>query len=68
MNTAALSAEKENLFSRYHKGEISFDDLSRGVYKIDHPAPKWPRKALRLLMMAFLPLLFVGSATQHHER
>jgi hypothetical protein len=38
------------------------------VYQIDHPAPKWARKALRLLMMAFLPLLFVGSATQHHER
>jgi hypothetical protein len=68
MNRAALSGEKEILFGRYHKGEISFDDLSRRVYEIDHPARRWPLKALWFVMAAFLPLLFVGSATEHHER
>jgi hypothetical protein len=59
--TATLSARKEALFEQYNRHELSFDDLSRQVYEIDHPTPKWPLRWAKVLITAFLPLLFVGS-------
>jgi len=66
-STEALSGEKEALFERYHRGEISFEHLSRRVYDIDHPSPKWPRTMVMFVVAAFLPLLFVGAGNQRAE-
>jgi len=67
MNAMEQSGQKERWFDRYNRGEISFDELSQKVYAIDHPKPGWQRQALKFLVGAFLPLLFVGTATSHND-
>ena len=68
MSMAVLSGEKENLFDKYNRREISFDQLSQKVYEIDHPPSTRLRKALKILVAAVLPLLFVGPGVQRNER
>jgi hypothetical protein len=54
-----LSAEKYRLFAAHERGELSFDELRKRVYEIDHKSSRL-RSMLKLVIGAFLPLLFVG--------
>lgn len=60
-SAAAVTAEKERLFSRYKDGGMSFDQLAAKIYELDHPV-RPVRQLSRWLIGLFLPLLFVGRA------
>jgi hypothetical protein len=63
-----LSGQKEKLFERYSRGELSFDQLAQQVYAIDHPAPHWTRALIKTMIAAFLPLLFIPTVADSGAR
>ena len=55
-----LYLRKEELYATYRTGKIDLDTVAREITKIDRRRPRLARIA-RVLVGAFLPLLFVRS-------
>ena len=58
-----VTAEKERMFQQFTAGEITIEQLSAGVYELDHPVRR-ARHVLKLLIGLLSPLLVIGRTQE----